>query len=255
MNHEFPISPESALSTMSELFQTEGKAREVAITANAEAEFVQVDYDNWNGGTYVFDFNLQIPSSTFSTISDEVQECASEIMAKIMILTGHLMGVSVRAINIIPSSNTDPEWRAKPLAWLAGSGINNQGRVRSDNIASRECDGLLFRSRQEIYLYKALKKAGVAFAPLPVFVRGGADYKRIEPDFIILKDGVIMMIEVDGDTVHRETPAEAHDRTTMLAHEGAHIERVKASDCDNPEAAKVCVARLLAVIEKIKSRR
>lgn len=75
------------------------------------------------------------------------------------------------------------------MAWLRGEGITNQGRVRSDNIAARAFDGLLFRSQPEINLYGALKAAGVSFAPLPVFVRGGHDYRRIEPDFIIVKDG------------------------------------------------------------------
>lgn len=68
--------------------------------------------------------------------------------------------------------------------------MTNQGRVRSKNVAPRERDGLLFRSQAEINLYLALKQVGVSFAPLPVFVRGGREYQRIEPDFIILKDGL-----------------------------------------------------------------
>jgi hypothetical protein len=39
-----------------------------------------------------------------------------------------------------------------------------------------------------------------------------------------------MAIEVYGDTVHHETPAESHNRLAMLAHEGVHIERVNAND-------------------------
>lgn len=94
----------------------------------------------------------------------------------------------------------DSTWRDGAKRWLAGAGISNQGRVRSDNIASREADGLLFRSVPEINLYKALKARGVSVAPLPVFVRGGKTYRRIEPDFVILKEGLVMVVEVDGDT-------------------------------------------------------
>jgi hypothetical protein len=138
---------------------------------------------------------------------------------------------------------TNADWRAQAVAWLRAEGINNQGRVRSDNIAARSSDGLLFRSQAEIRLYQALKPLGVSFAPLPVFMRGGASYRRIEPDFLIVHRGIVMAIEVDGDTVHRETPAEAHDRTMMLQHEGVHIERVKASDCETPELAGACAKR------------
>jgi hypothetical protein len=141
------------------------------------------------------------------------------------------------------------------MAWLRGEGITNQGRVRSDNIAAREHDGLLFRSQEEINLYRALKSAGVSFAPLPVFVRGGREYRRIEPDFVVVKGGMIAVVEVDGDTVHQESPAEAHARTTMLVHEGAHVERVKASDCATPEKAKECADRVLASLAKVRAAR
>ena len=64
-----------------------------------------------------------------------------------------------------------------------------------------------------------------------------------------------MAVEIDGDTVHQETPAEAHDRTTMLVHEGAPVERVSASDCDTPEKARHCVQRLVELMKKLKSNR
>lgn len=83
-----------------------------------------------------------------------------------------------------------PIGEIKLKSWLTGNNINNQGRVRSDNIATRASDGLLFRSQPEIFFYKALKSLGVPFAPLPVFVKGVESYGRIEPDFFIVKDGL-----------------------------------------------------------------
>ncbi|MNW65727.1 hypothetical protein D3C74_441360 [compost metagenome] len=65
----------------------------------------------------------------------------------------------------------------------------------------------------------------------------------------------MMIVEVDGDTVHMETPAEAHARTTMLLHEGVHFERIKASECDTEEKALICAKRLIQIINKIKSSR
>ena len=102
-------------------------------------------------------------------------------------------------------------------------------------------------------MYQALKRFGVSFAPLPVFVRGGAQYRRIEPDFVVLRDGVFFVIEVDGDTVHQESPEEAHSRTTMLLHEGALVERIKSSDCDTAEKATAAVKKLLQVLAKRKA--
>lgn len=111
---------------------------------------------------------------------------------------------------------------------------------------------MLFRSQPEIYLYQALKALGVTFAPLPVFLRGGQDYRRIEPDFLIIKDGIVMIVEVDGDTYHQELPAQAHNRLNMLSHEGAILERIFAKECETPEKAKECASKLIEVLGKHK---
>jgi hypothetical protein len=145
----------------------------------------------------------------------------------------------------------DPQWRERATNWLNGS-RTNQGRVRSDNVASLSKDGLLFRSQPEIFFYQALKTLGISFAPLPVFVRGGETYSRIEPDFFIIQDGIAMVVEIDGDTVHQETPAEAHARTSMLQYEGVHIERIPARDCENFEKACKQAKKIFGLIQKIR---
>jgi very-short-patch-repair endonuclease len=59
-----------------------------------------------------------------------------------------------------------------------------------------------------------------------------------------------MVVEVDGDTYHRESPADAHARLQPLDHEGAKIERVKADECDVPEKANACADRILQILKK-----
>jgi hypothetical protein len=142
-------------------------------------------------------------------------------------------------------------WQEQALAWLRGEGVNNQGRVRSDNIAAMEYDGLLFRTNSEINLYRALKAEGIPFAPLPVFIRGGKEYKRIEPDFVLLIGGMMAVIEVDGGA-HRESPAEADERTAMLEREGVHVIHARGSDFEKFEHAEM---RVRTIIQEIKKRR
>jgi hypothetical protein len=138
------------------------------------------------------------------------------------------------------------EWQTDALAFVRGEGITNQGRARSTNIAPLEHEGLLFRSRAEIAVYVALKKQGVPFAPLPVFLRGGATFQRVEPDFFVFEGKAVMVIEVDGDTVHTESPAEADRRTRIFKDEHAFIERVLASEVDTPAKADTRVKEILA---------
>jgi hypothetical protein len=196
---------------------------------------------------------LQIPNWLCSQIQSEIDSCEKQILEKANRLLIPYESECLERVFIITLLTADKDWRDKAKAWLAGDRVSNQGRVHSNNIPSRTMDGLLFRSQPEIFLYNALKASGVSFAPLPVFVRGGESYKRIEPDFFIIKDGIVMVVEVDGDTVHHETPAEAHARTTMLAHEGVHIERVKASECETQKLAQTGAQKILQVIQKLKA--
>ena len=157
---------------------------------------------------------------------------------------------------IAPSPIAIDNWRAQSLAWLTGQGITNQGRVRSDNIATRQCDGLLFRSEPEIHLYRALKAAGITFAPLPVFVRGGRNYRRIEPDFVVVHEGVVMVVEVDGDTVHHRNARPKHTIAPRCSmHEGVHVERVRVADCETPTAASACARHIVSLLGKVKASR
>ncbi|WP_438003746.1 hypothetical protein WME89_33455 [Sorangium sp. So ce321] len=59
-----------------------------------------------------------------------------------------------------------------------------------------------------------------------------------------------MVIEVDGDTFHGETPADAQARLQPLEDEDARIVRVKADECATPEKAKVCGGRLVEILNK-----
>ncbi|RAT96987.1 hypothetical protein [Brevibacillus sp. Leaf182] len=245
---------ESKLATIVRMFAMEGLAREVAVLANSSARVEQTDYDNWNGGIYYYTLFLELPINLYVQIKENTEEIEKKIKDELSSVINSGDSFFER-VTISPILSDDKDWRSKANTWLNGSNISNQGRVRSSNIASRNCDGLLFRSQAEIKFYKALKKLGVSFAPLPVFIKGGTTYQRIEPDFVIIKDGIVAVVEVDGDTVHQETPAEAHTRTTMLLHEGVHFERIKASECDTEENALSAAKRIVSIIEKIKNVR
>lgn len=249
--------PSPVVATLAELFAAEGKAREVAILASAEKITIDAtDYDNWNGGTWYHTLNISIPVPLYTQLGDERPAIERGIADKVREVTSDYESSPVASVSIKPRPVADAsKWRERARAWLAGEGVTNQGRVRSDNVAPREVDGLLFRSEPEVNLYRALKALGATFAPLPVFLRGGEDYRRLEPDFVILSRGIVLHVEVDGDTTHHETPVEAQQRAAVLTDEGAVLERVRAAECETPQAAAACAERLLAKVGKIKSNR
>lgn len=251
----FPFDAEAIVGTMAKIAAMQGDAQSVAVLAVSSPYFKINDHDNWNGGIDYLTLFLEVSTEVYACFFNLLENIQKNLLTILRPMIEPHQGYHATVVSIILANEVPDNWRDRAIAWINGEGVNNQGRVRSDNIASRQCDGLLFRSQPEIYLYQAFKDTGVAFAPLPVFIRGGAEYQRMEPDFVILRGGMIFVVEVDGDTVHQESPAEAHKRTTMLVHAGAHVERVLASECDSPEKAKRCAAKLLESLDKVKASR
>lgn len=250
---DFTIDLESCFYTASRVLAHGGRTTEVAILADASAELAQVSYDNWDGGTYGYSLSLRIQPALYAQVAERRSEYADTIRDE---LRPHFPHKRVLEELVIQPFQKAPEgWQNKAKSWAGGKGVTNQGRVRSTNIAGREHDGLLFRSQAEINLYEALKKRGVAFAPLPVFLRGGESYQRLEPDFIIIKDGVFAVVEVDGDTFHSETPSAARTRLKLLEDAGAYIVRVNANACRTAESAEACADGILNDIATHKNNR
>jgi hypothetical protein len=217
----------------------------------AEPSVSYSHYDNWNGGQDYWSLDLAIPVEVYYSLENP-KDIESEIDRALSVVLVAISDSDFLHCRIQTYVEDDPDWRSKSRQFLLGKGITNQGRVRSDNIAVLQFDGLLFRSREEIQFYRALKAAGVPFAPLPVVLKGGLEYQRAETDFLIFKDGITMIVEIDGDLYHTETPAAAHNRLKFLTDAGARLERITASKCDTPEKAREAVALVIQTIEKLR---
>lgn len=246
---------EALLYTLAKIYAQRGQAKEVAILADAEPHLHQTDYDNWDGGIYIYTLYLKVSHTVYALIEENKESIENEFCREFdMFFRIENTQDRLYGVKISPKiGEAAPQWREKAKSWSSGKGLTNQGRVRSSNIAAKTEDGLLFRSSNEIHLYHALKRLGVSFAPLPVFIRGGKTYRRMEPDFIVIRDGITFQIEVDGDTVHTETPAEAQMRVAMLEDEGVIIHRIVASECDSPDKADLCARQILEKMDKRKN--
>jgi hypothetical protein len=225
MSDELPFDAEGIAAALAHAAMEQGDTTSVTALAVSSPRLEVTGYMDrkgrvWDSGgayhTTLIRLYLQVPAASFAkfySVRDDVQKNLLEMFRPIIESYPQYMADEVR---IVPSSKAPDDWQQNALAWLRGDGVNNQGGVRSDTIAAIPYNGLLFRSKAEINLYRALKALDVTFAPLPVFICGGSTYRRIEPDFVIVKGGIVAVIEVDGN--HPESPVEAHDRTTMLVH-------------------------------------
>jgi hypothetical protein len=95
--------------------------------------------------------------------------------------------------------------------------------------------GMRFRSKTERRIAAALERANVAFFPNSRGRLGTApDFRETrEPDFLVVTDGKLGILEVDGDDYHPpERAAEDHDRDRAFRRHGIRVvERYSATEC------------------------
>ena len=85
------------------------------------------------------------------------------------------------------------------------------------------------RSLVETFITESLYQRQFLFAPMPVFTNGS---RRIELDFLIIKDGIAVGLEIDSEQWHQESMLEAEDRLRSFRDNLIDITRVKAPAYD-----------------------
>lgn len=250
----FPFSIEDLLASAVEALKVHGDARAIAVLLAGDCQPV------WNGSDFGIDYwriLIAIPVHFFYAMAEQDRESTADAIQNIMApFFAATANDTLGAVVIIPQiTKARDYWREETIRFIKGEGVTNQGRVRSDNIASKQHQGLLFRSKAEVTLFTALTRAGLTVAPLPVFVRISKSYNRLEPDFIVIFKGLTFVVEVDGDTYHNELPAEADKRLIPLTHEGVEVRRIRAADLESDAAADTVVKELIEFMGNRKAAR
>lgn len=249
--NEGPFPIEDFLASLTEGLKMRGDAR--AITAVVEGDCWFSFYENDFDVAY-WTLYISLPVHIFYALSEEerssTEDSIKDVARPFFVSTSN---DDLKLVVISPKVSSATEtWREEAIRFVKGEGVTNQGRVRSDNIASQQHRGLLFRSKAEITLFEAMTRAQLAVAPLPVFVRIGNRYNRLEPDFIIVYKGLTFVVEVDGDTFHKELPAEADKRLVPLTVEGVEVKRIRAAEVATDALADQAVRDLIQFMKSKK---
>lgn len=251
---KFPHDERVFLNTLHRLLQTRGKPKSVgalenlaaALLASGKCNIEYLRHEDYDGGCDGFHLIVCLSVDDYARVPADAKE-RDELRLVIHLAANELLpqdGVGIFKVSLAPLVSVGD------LRVVAD--VNNQGRAHSQNVAGIIEDGLRFRSPNEVNLYRALRKLDVTFAPLPVFLKM---QRRIEPDFVLMKDGIVLVVEVDGNTTHRESPVEADERLGMFKYEGVFTERVRAQECATETLAQQLAQRLLAVMAKHRKNR
>jgi TIR domain-containing protein len=99
---QFPKKPEVIIKTLADLCGHQNMPELVSILNSSKPRIEQVEYDNWNGGTYYYLLELQIPLQLFAQIEPRITKIETQLKAKVDTLLRTLNNHSISDLKITP---------------------------------------------------------------------------------------------------------------------------------------------------------
>jgi len=80
---DYPMPARQAIKTLAEICKHQDRKDLVEILENAHAQYVLVDYDNWNGGTSTYRLHLGLATSVFALHQQKIDVFEKEILERV----------------------------------------------------------------------------------------------------------------------------------------------------------------------------
>ena len=111
-NFELPSKIESLIATLARLYEIKDKKRLQEILVNSQVEVTEnVEYDNWNGGTYGHHVNLIIPEIIFFEIFDKLDDISTELCSGLNKVNTTIRDEYFHEVSIEKAETESGDWR------------------------------------------------------------------------------------------------------------------------------------------------
>lgn len=104
-------SLEQTLATVHDLLRAERLDEAAALLRRCPASAEQVGYDNWNGGTDIYEVRLELPPSEFARLGTRCSQLEEQIAARLKtVLEPETQ--DWYSVRFVPAKATRPDWRS-----------------------------------------------------------------------------------------------------------------------------------------------
>jgi hypothetical protein len=104
-------SLEQTLATVHDLLRAERLEEAAALLRRCPASMEQVGYDNWNGGTDLFEVRLELPPAEFARLGARRSQLEEQIAARLKtVLEPETQ--DWYSVRLVPAKATRPDWRS-----------------------------------------------------------------------------------------------------------------------------------------------
>jgi hypothetical protein len=98
----FPKSVEDVIATLVEIYRYQRRSDIIELLESANARIEEINYDNWNGGTYTYTLMLDVPVFIFAAVETKLAEIESSIASKLSIISRDLSNEHLDSVTIVP---------------------------------------------------------------------------------------------------------------------------------------------------------
>lgn len=124
---------ESALATVNALLQAEGMQEAAHIVRAYPARAELTGYDNWNGGTDLWDVYLEVPAVEYARFGSRRTQLEEQITARLKTVVEQETQDWYSA-KIVPARERNTDWRGKPFTVPRQTRLNIFDGFRLENV-------------------------------------------------------------------------------------------------------------------------
>ena len=106
-DNTFPHSAETIVATLIKMFEAQNNKDIASLLTSAYAQIEATDYDNWNGGTYLYSLSLDVPIGVFGEIEPRISEIEESILNKATTIFRNLVNQKITKVIITPPLASD----------------------------------------------------------------------------------------------------------------------------------------------------
>ncbi len=124
---------EKVLGTVYALLKAEEMRDAADVIRSFPARATETGYDNWNGGTKIWDVIVELPAADFARLGTKRQQIEEQITARLKVVIGPLTE-DWYSVKLLPAIVTNTVWRSTELELPREIRINIFDGMRLENI-------------------------------------------------------------------------------------------------------------------------